>query len=59
MPKSKKPVTTMSVTELFRMFPDDKTCYEWLEQSRWGDQPVCPHCGGTENITPSPSKLYH
>lgn len=26
-------------------FKDEKTCYEFLEQQRWGGVPVCPHCG--------------
>ena len=35
----------MSLIELFRMFPDDETAREWLEEQRWGGEPWCPHCG--------------
>ena len=54
----RKPVNTISVTELFRMFPDKDTCYEWFEQTRWNGKPVCPHCGGEANISKHPSKSH-
>ena len=57
MPKRK--ANTISVTQLFRMFPDENACYAWLERTRWGDQPVCPHCGGMDNISQPPSKPHH
>ena len=56
---TKRIATTISVTELFRMFPDEDVCYAWLEDARWHGQPVCPHCGGIENITKPPSKPRH
>ena len=55
----KRIAETMSVTQLFRMFPDDKACYAWLEDARWNGDPVCPHCGGMENIVKAqPSKPH-
>lgn len=41
---------TISVAQLFRMFPDEDACHAWLEAARWRDGPVCPHCGGADNI---------
>ena len=35
----------LTVKQLFRMFPDDKTAERWFEKQRWPDGPVCPHCG--------------
>ena len=55
---SKRIAETISVTQLFRMFPDEDACYQWLERARWNGQPVCPHCGGVENIGESPSKPH-
>ena len=52
----KRIATTISVTKLFRLFPDEDACYRWLEAARWNSQPVCPHCGGVENIRPARSK---
>lgn len=37
----------ISMTELFRMFPDDETSEAWLVQRRWKDGVHCPHCGST------------
>ena len=58
MSDKKRIATTISVTDLFRLFPDEDSCYRWLEATRWNDQPVCPHCGGVDNIGPSPSKPH-
>ena len=61
MTKNKKRVAeTISVPQIFRLFPDDDACYAWLERSRWGENPICAHCGGTDGISPpSPSKPHH
>ncbi len=56
MTEKKRIAATLSVTQLFRMFPDDDTCREWFERVRWPNGPVCPHCGGTENIKPDASR---
>lgn len=58
MTDRKRIATTISVPVLFRLFPDDDTCYRWLERVRWNDKPICPHCGGVENITRPPSKPH-
>ena len=54
----KRIATTISVPELFRLFPDEDACYRWLERVSWNGEPVCPHCGGVDNIGPSPSKPH-
>ena len=57
MTKRKKRIAkTISITELFRMFPTEQSCIDWLEAARWNGKPVCPHCGGIENITKPASK---
>ena len=38
----------MSLIAIFEKFPDHASCIAHLEQVRWGDEPVCPLCGGTE-----------
>ncbi|MDE0129607.1 MAG: IS1595 family transposase [Gammaproteobacteria bacterium] len=51
---------TISVTDLYDIFPNEDSCYQWLENWRWKGEPVCPHCGGVEDIRkPPPSKLHH
>ena len=37
----------ISLTKLFRMFPDDATAEKWFTTQRWGNEPTCPHCGST------------
>lgn len=38
----------MDFTELFRMFPDERTAQDWFEGERWGqnlEHLFCPRCG--------------
>lgn len=51
---------TISVTDLYDIFPNEDSCYRWLENWRWKGEPACPHCGGLEDIRkPPPSKPHH
>ena len=63
--KSKKHIAkTISLRELLQRFPTEDDCVAWLEEVRWGDpntgsiRPVCPHCGGFENVSQPKSKKY-
>ena len=55
----KRMAETISVVQLFRIFPDEDACYAWLEEARWQDTPVCPHCGGIENIVPDKRERHY
>ena len=35
----------ITLVELMRMFPDDKTAEAWYVKRRWPDGPTCPACG--------------
>ncbi|MCY3769870.1 MAG: IS1595 family transposase [Gammaproteobacteria bacterium] len=35
----------ISLTGIFKMFPDSDTAEKWFAKQRWGDTPACPHCG--------------
>lgn len=35
----------MSIPALMDRVPDDEAAYRFLEELRWGDEPLCPHCG--------------
>ena len=39
----------ISLTQLFRMFPDDESAEIWLVEQRWPDGVGCPKCG-SDNI---------
>ncbi len=54
----KRVARTVNLKQLLTHFSTEDRCIEWLEQARWNGQPVCVHCGGTENITPYPSKRF-
>ena len=45
----------ITLTELFRMFPDEETARLWIESVIWPDGPVCPRCGMTDRIKPTPN----
>ena len=49
---------TISVVELLHMFSTERKAVQWLEAIRWGGKPVCPHCGGIENIKPYKGKKF-
>ena len=49
----------ISITKLLQMFPDEASCYQWLEQIRWDGKPVCPRCKNVEGVKPSPSRPHH
>ena len=34
----------LTLVELIRKFPDDKTAEAWIASIRWPDGPRCPHC---------------
>ncbi len=34
----------------FKQFPDEDACRKYLEKRRWGNAPVCPHCGNAQKI---------
>jgi transposase-like protein len=45
-----KEIPINNLLQLIKRFPNEETCREFLVQSRWGDKPVCIHCGNTEKI---------
>jgi transposase-like protein len=36
--------------ELMEYYQDENVCKTLLEQQRWGDKPVCPHCSHSDKI---------
>jgi transposase-like protein len=35
----------LSLPAITQRIPDEASAYKFLEELRWGDNPVCPHCG--------------
>ncbi|MEX2254597.1 MAG: IS1595 family transposase [Acidimicrobiia bacterium] len=36
---------SLSIPNLADRIPDEAAAYKFFEDMRWGDRPVCPHCG--------------
>lgn len=49
---------TISIVELLAMFSTEHKAVKWLERVRWQGKPVCPHCGGIENVKPYKGKRF-
>ena len=49
---------TISAFDFFKMFPDQDAARAYLESRLWPEGPVCPVCGGLDNITPRADKSY-
>jgi transposase-like protein len=39
---------SLSMLKLVEQVPDEQSAYRFLENMRWGDEPVCPHCASTK-----------
>lgn len=39
---------TLSTFEFFRRFPNEEAARKFFETKRWGDEPVCGHCGSVD-----------
>lgn len=53
-----KPAKTISIIELLSEFSTEHKSIKWLEKIRWDKEPICPHCGGIENISKQKSKKH-
>ncbi len=38
---------SISLTKLFKMFPNDAAAEQWFIEGRWPNGPHCPYCGST------------
>lgn len=54
----KRKAKTISIVELLNKFSTEHKAVKWLEHARWQGKPVCPHCGGIENIKPYKGKRF-
>jgi transposase-like protein len=41
----------MTVHDIYKKYPTQESCLEYLEYLRWKDEPACPNCGSL-NMTP-------
>ena len=43
-------IEALSTFQFFQKFPDEEAARQFFEARRWGDEPVCGHCGSV-NVT--------
>lgn len=48
----------MNIIKIYKRFPTQEDCLEYLEQVRWQDNPTCPYCKSI-NSTPAPKEHRH
>lgn len=48
----------MNIIQIYKKFPTQEACLEYLEKIRWQDKPTCPYCQST-NSTPAPKEQRH
>jgi hypothetical protein len=51
-------MTFKNLKDLFKKFPDEKTCVEYLIQQRWNGKPECVFCGCTKVYTIEGGKRF-
>jgi len=48
----------LTLIDFYKQFPDEKTCMEYLAKLRWGDKPICVHCGSIRPYTCESRPIY-
>jgi transposase-like protein len=48
----------VNVAKIYQRFPGEEDCVAYLEDLRWGGEPMCPHCGSVRT-TPLPKERRH
>ena len=41
----------LTLSSIFKMFPDDRAAEVWFVKSRWPEQPACPYCGSVDILS--------
>ncbi len=49
----------MNIMEVFRRFPTQDACFDYIEQVRWEGEPYCPYCGSTHATAFSKERRHH
>ncbi|MCH7909831.1 MAG: IS1595 family transposase [Candidatus Hydrogenedentes bacterium] len=49
----------MNIIEVFRRFPTQESCLEYMEQVRWEGEPNCPYCGAVHTTALPKERRHH
>ena len=55
---NKRVAQTISILELTRLFSTETKAVKWLEQVRWSNKPICPHCNSGDGIVIRKGKRF-
>lgn len=50
---------TMTLKQIYKIFPTEEDCIKFLEKERWNNNPTCPHCGVSNYSETAIPKRYH
>jgi transposase-like protein len=48
----------MTISQIYKKFPDHKACIKHLENAHWKNGAVCPYCGSSQS-SPLPLEQRH
>ena len=54
-----KYIYIMKLSQVYRTFPDQHACINYLEKVRWGNEPKCPYCKSTYHSPMPKERRYH
>ncbi len=49
----------MNIVEIYKLFPDQDKCIEYLEKVRWNNIPKCPYCNSMNSSKVLKERRYH
>lgn len=49
----------MNIIEVFRRFPTQELCLQYMEQVRWDGEPHCPYCGAVHTTALPKERRHH
>jgi transposase-like protein len=47
-----------TIIRFYEKFRDEQVCRDYLEEARWGDEIVCPHCGSYKTYKFTNGRLF-
>ena len=48
-----------SLIELVTTYNTEEKCSQYIALKRWGDKPICPHCGSIDKVYAFSDKIYY
>lgn len=49
----------MNIIQIYKRFPTQDDCIDYLEQVRWGEKPICPYCKSNNSTPEKKGRRHH